>query len=212
MRLTSFLVAGLIGLSVAACDLASAQQSKKPFTVADDIEMALFGDSRQTVRFSPDGNYVAVYSQRARLDLNRVEDSLRFYRSQDVEDFLKHFDESQPPSPVWVMNRSSKEGPIINDWRWLADSSGVAFLQSAAGGNRCLVFADLRKKTVEPLTLPMEMVKDFDIRDRRHYVYTADDSAGREKWQAQREAEHQAPAVVGTGRSLWQLLFPDESK
>src|SRR5260370_17385678 len=135
MGLTAFFVAGLMGLSVAACDLASAQQSKKPFAVADDIDLALFGDSRQTVRFSPDGNYVAVYSQRGRLDLNHVENSLRFYRSRDVKNFLEHSDESQQPSPVWVVNRSHKEGTVINDWRWLADSSGVAFRGPTAGGD-----------------------------------------------------------------------------
>ena len=113
---------------------------------------------------------------RGRLDLNSVEDSLRFYRSADIEDFLKHSDESNPPSPVWIVNCSGQEGPIINsDWRWLADSSGVAFLERTSGGNQRLVLADLRKKTIEPLTSATETVRDFDIRDRQHYVYTVAD-------------------------------------
>ena len=95
--------------------------------------------------FSPDGNYFAVWTERGRLDLNRVDDSLRFYRSQDVEDFLKHPDASQPPSPVWVVDRSDTKGGSINDWRWLADSSGVAFIGHTNENNQ-LVLADFGQK------------------------------------------------------------------
>jgi len=52
------------------------------------------------------------------------------------------------------------------------------------------------------------MVKSFDIRDRQHYVYTAADSTEGEG----RKAELQTPAVVGTGRSLIELLFPDDPR
>ena len=68
-----------------------AQQTRRPFTVADEIGLTLFGDpsvGASEVHFSPDGNYFVVYSQRGHLDLNRVEDSLRFYRSQDVKNLL----------------------------------------------------------------------------------------------------------------------------
>ena len=192
--------------------IASAQQGKKPFTVADEVGLAHFGDpygvQAEAVQFSPDGNYFAVDTERGRLDLNCVEDSLRFYRSQDVASFLKYFDVSEPPSPVWVVNRSHKEGPIIKDWRWLADSSGVAYIEKNSESKQQLVLADLRKKSLELLTSQIEMVKSFDIRDRQHYVYTAADSTEGEG----RKAELQTPAVVGTGRSLIELLFPDDPR
>jgi len=91
--------------------VASARQAKKPFTVSDEIGLTLFGDSNggtPEVHFSPDGNYVAVWTERGRLDLNRVEDSLRFYRSEDIKNFLEHPDESRPPSPVWIVNLREK--------------------------------------------------------------------------------------------------------
>ena len=54
----------------------NAQETKKPFTVVDDIGLTLFhnpnGDSMDSVLFSPDGNYFAVYSQRGRLDVGRL--------------------------------------------------------------------------------------------------------------------------------------------
>jgi dipeptidyl aminopeptidase/acylaminoacyl peptidase len=199
-------VVSLIGT---ASPIASAQQTKKPFTVADDIGITLFrtvGEPPKSVGFSPDGDYFAVYSERGRLGLNRLEDSLRFYRTQDVADFLKHSNESQPPSPVWILNRFDKEGPIIKDWRWLPDSSGVTFLEGVVG-SRHLVLADLRKRKTETLTSARETVKDYDMRDRQHYVYT---TAGTTPVQKMPEEERQPAAIVGTGRSLYELIFPNE--
>ncbi len=95
-----------------------AQETKRPFTVTEEIGLTLFGDpngGKPEVYFSPDGNYFAVWTERGRLDLDRSEDSLRFYRSQEVENFLAHSSESQPPSPVWVVNRSDKKGSIIKN-------------------------------------------------------------------------------------------------
>src|SRR5437660_1989788 len=183
-------IAGLLCLSGSIC---TAQHAKKAFTIADEIGVKHFGDPytghAETVRLSPDGNYFAVDTERGRLDLNRVEDSLRFYRSQEVKNFLEHFEVSRPPLPVWVVNRYEAEGPVINDWRWLADSTGVAFLERTAGGKRQLVVADLRKQLIETLTSDMETIDTFDIGDREHYVYTVRDTAEQKK----RNAERQGP-------------------
>jgi dipeptidyl aminopeptidase/acylaminoacyl peptidase len=159
------------------------------------------------VRFSPDGKYFAVYTERGRLEQNAVEDCLRFYRSQDVENFLEGSDLSQPPSAVWIVNRSDKEGPVISGWRWLPDSSGVAFLEGGGDlGERRLVLADLRTKKVETLTSRTERVEDFDIRDREHYVYTVTNPAPAKKLRLERHAA----AMVGTDRSLVDLILPVE--
>src|SRR6266853_4789661 len=192
------------------CD---AQQTKRPFTVADEIGLTLFVDpdgDLAEVHFSPDGNYFAVWSERGQLELNLVEDSLRFYRSEDIKNFLEHSDGSEP-SPVWTVNRSGKQGPVINQsfppWQWLADSSGVAFLENHFDlDQQRLVLADLRKRTIDPLTAETEVVEGFDINDRHHYVYMVADRTERAKMQAER----QAPAIVGTGRSLFELLLPDD--
>src|SRR5712672_1636011 len=147
---------------------------KKPFTVADEIGLTLFvspqGGEPQ-LSFSPDGTYFAVWSERGRLDLNRVEDSLRIYRSEEIQRFVENRKASQP-SPVWVVRRStSKERTIINKWRWLADSSGIAFLERSANGELQLALASLREKKVEILTSTPEGIASFDVLDRNHYVY-----------------------------------------
>ena len=186
-----------------------AQETKKTFTVADEIGLTLFGTPKggpPDVRFSPNGNYFVVWTERGRLDLNCPEDSLRFYRSQDIRKFLESSYESQPPSPVWVVKRCTEnEGPIITHWRWLSDSGGVAFLERVAGGGQRLVLADLRRKTVEPLTSRTDTIKSFDIRDRQHYVYTVTDPGG---W-AKLDAERRGPETVGTDRTLYELLLPE---
>ena len=208
-KLTSLLLSGFLCFSGAAPTIASTRQDKKPFTVTDDIEIALFrvvGAFPNTLRlFSPDGNYFAVYTERGRLDRNCVEDRLRFYRTREVEEFVEHSQLSPPPSPVWVLTRSGKEGPIINDWRWLPDSSGVAFLEGGSiFGDKSLVLADLRRKRIERLTSVAEKVTDFDIRDRKHFVYTVTASSLLQKPSGKGQA-----SIVGTGRSISQLLFPD---
>jgi len=209
LKIILFLIVVTTCLIDTGSTIVSAQQVKKTFTLADEIGLAHFGDpymvQAEMVRFSPDGNYFAVDTERGDLNLNRVEDSLRFYRSQDVKDFLDHSTELRLPSPVWVVNRSDKKGPVIKGWRWLADSNGVAFVESTTGGNRHLVLANLREKTVEQLTSTKGMVNDFDVRDRNHYVYTVAGWPEKEK----RQAERQGPAIVGTGRTLYELVFPD---
>jgi len=213
-RVNSFLYLASI-LIVASCfvlalTLCDAQQARKPFTVADDIGLVNFqppyGGCRP-VQVSPDGSYFVVYTDRGRLDLNRPEDSLRFYRCRDVVDFLEHSGDRQPPSPAWVVSLSTdREGPIIDDCRWLSDSSGVAFLERTAGGTRRLVLAYLKKRNVQSLTSATGVYKAFDARDRQHYVYIVADSAERQKSRAERKA----PAIVATGRSLFPLLWPDD--
>lgn len=188
----------------------TAQQAKKPFTVSDEIGLVEFGEPfmwrAKALRVSPDGNYLAVDTERGRLEMDRPEDTLRFYRIKDIETFLDHGGELPLPSPVWIVTLSTDcEGPIIKEWRWLADSSGVAFLQRVHNGHHRLVWADIRSRRLESLTSATEIIRGFDVRDRQHYIYLVADETEGKKWQTERHGA----AVVGTGRSLMELLFPD---
>lgn len=190
---------------------ASTQTTRRLFTVSDDIGFVHFAGTfdreSDAIHFSPDGLYFAVDTERGRLDLNCVEDSLRFYRSADVAKLLENPIGPPPPSPLWVVTScSAHQGPSISHWRWLADSTGVAFLERAASGNEVLVIADLRKKKSESLTPATEMVEAFDIRDRQHYVYAVRDSGEHEKLRVER----QSPVTVGSDHQLSQLLFPGD--
>src|ERR1700721_2519164 len=96
-RIISFLVAGFLCLNGLA---SRAQETKRLFTATDEIGLTLFGNQYkgQSVRFSPDGNYFVAYTEHGRLDLNCLEDSLRFYSSREVERFMRLSDESRKPS------------------------------------------------------------------------------------------------------------------
>ena len=216
MKLLCSHIIAFIFLIGSASQIAPAQQTRKPFTITDEIGLTLFG-GRSKVLFSPDGNYFVVWTERGRLDLDRVEDSLRFYRSQDVEQFVKHSDESQSPSPVWIVDRADTNGESIHDCRWLTDSSGVAFIGHASEGAQLvvgdqLILASLRTKVIEPLTSATEVVEAFDVHDRDHYVYTAFDRNEQDTMQQKARAEAHAAAMVGTGHSLKQLLFPGDER
>jgi dipeptidyl aminopeptidase/acylaminoacyl peptidase len=193
---------------------ASTKTTKRPFTVVDDIQLAVFGGtsgSDDPLVFSPDRAYFVVETERGRLDLNRPEGSLRFYRCKDVAYFLKAPNPHQTPSPLWVVNRSTdREGRIIKKWRWLPDSSGVAFLERLpnAPNSYQLVLADVRKRTFERLTPATQAVDEFDIRDREHYVYTAAEIVSLEKVSKQ----HVVPSTIGTGHSLSELLLPNDAR
>ena len=199
----------LLCLVACSSDLTFGQH--RPFTIAEEIKLWLFQNVEQpNPRFSPDSKYVAVYGEHGRLDLNRPESLLRFYRNDEVADFVKHLDKSQPPLPFWEIKLSTdKEGHIIQDWRWLPDSSGVVFLQRINGEQR-LVIAQLRTKKIEELASGAKNIKEFDIRDRRNFVYTAADPIEVRKHQVERDAERHAAAIVGTGRSLGELIMPDD--
>ncbi len=187
--------------------MALAQQAMQVFRVKDGIELTTLNSG--DVRFSPDSNYFVVYTERGRLDLDRCENSLRFYRSEEVKDFLENSDQTKISAPVWVVSlATSKTCSTINDWRWLANSSGVAFLQRGQAETQSLVLADLNNHTVEHLSSPTEAIRDFDIRDRKHFVYTVTDPAQRQKGQAERGE----PLIVATGRDFWHLFFPDEER
>jgi len=192
--------------------------ARHPFTLADGIGLTYFGGPEAwtldevlgdgVVRFSPDRNYFAVRTDRGDLGRNRVEETLRFYRSEDVENFLATSDAAPRPVPVWVATVHGRSR-IIAEWRWLSDSTGVAFLELTADGSRRLMIADVRKKMIEPLTSARERVGEFDIRDRQHYVYTAVNPVAERQ---NTERVDKEPSSVGTGRSLPELLFPNETR
>jgi dipeptidyl aminopeptidase/acylaminoacyl peptidase len=202
-------VCAILSLFAMGAYAKSRSPSLRDFGVIDEIGIAHFGDpytgQAAEIAFSPDRRYFAVNTERGRLEVNRPEGSLRIYRSADVLKFLKSEESASPAEPVWIVIRSTDvQGPIIKHWRWLADSSGIAFLESAPQDTNRLVLADLRSKTIETLSPLGRAVDAFDIRDARNYVYVLASN----EYLVRAQAEELAAAIAAAGRPLAELLFP----
>ena len=186
------------------------QAAKRPFTVADDIAVSHFGgrtslDDDPFV-FSPNHRFFAVYTEHGRLDLSYPESILRVYRTEDIIRILKGRQSMTEPSPLWEIRKSTyRHGPIVTRVRWLRDSSGVAFLAKTASGNNQLLLADLRTKHIRDLTRDDQYVISFDIRTQHNFVYTALTPSPK------KVPGPTGSAIVGTGKDLFSLMFPEDS-
>ena len=200
------LAVSILFLVTGSCVFAA---TSRIFTVADEIGVAHFGDPylgavAEAIAWSPDRKSFAVLTERGRLDLNCVEDTLSIYRAGEIEAFLKRPDVRHVPAPIWSIRVTADNGPVITQWRWLADSSGIAYLQRGVHGAKRLVLADLRKRSNEALSPRTGRVTSFDIRDRTHFVFTLAD----EGLMDQARKERSAVSIVATGRRMSDITFP----
>lgn len=183
-------------------------QAVGPFTVADGIGLAHFPDESSETLWAPNGRYVAIQpAERGVLKRNLVEDELRVYDVAALRMYVSHPDQSRAPKPILDLRESTyKEGPLISQLQWLPDSSGLSFLLKTAKGNNELVDVGLRDTRPRALSLKGQDVTTFDVRDSTHYAYTVfTPSIGVEA-----EGGHSWTNMVGTGRPIYDLMFPDD--
>jgi hypothetical protein len=200
-----------VTLLVATCISLSA--ASEPFTVSVEIGLATFdspcSETREKVVVSPDKKYFFVYSERGRLDLNRVEGSLRVYRTTDLVHYVHAGSDVRRPVPTWtIRDVSSAEGPVFSHCRWLLESEAVVYLRRLPNGHHQIAFADIAKHVVRYLTPANQPVTDFDIRDAKNYAYTVQDQEPR----LRRAAELRAIAIPVNGRMIDSLIFPESSE
>src|SRR6266853_175709 len=201
-------------LVVGLClDVVTTGASARPFAAADDVGLALFeygahGVSGGVIKYSPDGRFFAVVTERGRLDLNAPEDTIWVFRIQDVRRFAQHPQSGNAPTALLLAQMTTdRDGPLIDHVRWLTDSSAIAFT-AVRKSARCkfhqLFIADIKTRTLKTLTPEDEDVGEFDIRSDSRYVYEVNAPV---LLAAQKEDER--PARTLTGQSLWTTVFPD---
>jgi dipeptidyl aminopeptidase/acylaminoacyl peptidase len=186
---------------------------QRPFTAKDDVGLALFeyagrGAPGGVIKYSPDTKYFATVTERGRLDLNAPEDTIWVFTIEDVQRFVRHPDHGEPPTPLPLVRvASDRDGPLIENVRWLADSSGIAFTtpkKSSCCKFHQLFVADIRTHAVKALTPEDQDVGEFDIRSDSRYVYEV-----KAPVRLTAPEEEPQPTVALTGKSLWTMLFPD---
>lgn len=204
-------VAAALWLSV----LGNGFAQRRPFTVEDDIGLAHFGDLYsgvgQSLAVSPDHSRMAAFVEYGSIQDNRLHDELRIYDMGELRKFLDDKPSQSPPSPIWTLqeatNSNGNNGTLISNLRWLDDSSGVAFLLRNGSGLRQLMLADIRQRSVIPLTAEARSVSSFEIRDRNHYVFTL---------LSEGESSHTvsmgAAETAAEGQTVFDLAFPEEMK
>src|SRR5262249_37122243 len=117
----------------------------------------------------------------------------------------------QAPAPFpLVQVIGGKNGPLIEQVRWLTDSSGIAFTQlvkSARSEFHRLFLADINTHAVKPLTPEDQDTGEFDIRSPNRFVYSV--SAPTSVVPAK---EPERTAVALTGKSFWSIIFPNTTQ
>src|SRR5437016_505589 len=106
MRLAAFFIPFSLFL------LCSSASGQRPFTVKDDVGIALFeyagrGAAGGVIKYSPDRQYFAVVTERGRLDLNTPEDMIWLFRLEDVQRFVQHPERGVIPTPLPLVQIAS---------------------------------------------------------------------------------------------------------
>lgn len=182
--------------------------AQQPFSIADDVALADFGDLSYNGRvraltYSPDRKLVAVNVGRGLPAENLVAGEMRIYSVEALHAFSRRR-AGQPPAALWTLQYATcKSGPIIQDVRWAADSSGFGFRLKRRNGSLQLMYGDLGTHHVRSLSADEQDVTAFDLVDKDHYVYAVRSS---DIWKS--IPSRTEPAVDVTGLPLSQWAFP----
>jgi hypothetical protein len=164
-------LAGAVGVAQLGRTSGLKDSTERHFTVEDDIEMSLFQGG---VRFSPDGRYFLVVTERGLLKQNAPEDTISIWSSLEVEKYLQAPRTHAPHPVVEVHMATYKDGPIITGVQWLQDSSAIAYTAATENGNYRLFRTRISDRKTEPLTPYLENVTGFAFQgDTYVYAVTA---------------------------------------
>lgn len=189
--------------------------AKRPFTVRDDIEFAQFGDpflgDKDRIIPSPEGDKVIVHTTRGSLKDDSVRDELRVYDIARIRRFVDSPQRIKSLEPVWKVEEAVSSpdnlSSVITSIRWFRTGTGFAFLLETREGEKRLVIARLRNRSLETITPASQNVLAFDIRDESHLVYCVAAAGGAQG----KSPDRRSPVSVGTGRSLYDLAFGEET-
>jgi dipeptidyl aminopeptidase/acylaminoacyl peptidase len=167
LLLLLIVVANLITMSAVASGPGA---TKRAFTPADDVGLAQFPTEEikgGPIKFSSDGRYFAVITERGLLAENAPEDTIWVFETKAVQEYLQDDQNRNMPAPVpLVRMATAKDAPIIKQMRWLSDSRRIAFLAVKRSDNLefyQLSVADVTTHSVKTMTPDDQNVDDFDI-------------------------------------------------
>lgn len=197
----------------AACLLPSAALAgKRPYTVADSIALADFVAPRlkyhqmtPRVMASPDGSQHLAVTVRGDVASGRRVASLLVFDAVQVRKAFAA--KAQAPAPrlaaTWA---SASNVEPVSDWRWSSDGRHLLFIGADDQGVRGLLRVDLASGAQTRLTPQTQDVAGYDERNGR-IVYLA--QAPMPEDEINRASGPDLPdTVIGTGKSILQMIFP----
>jgi dipeptidyl aminopeptidase/acylaminoacyl peptidase len=208
---SAWVIGFVAALAITVCG-ASAGQGQRRFQVRDSIEMARFAEPGL---LSPDERYIATLTERGRIEQNSTEATIWLFDTSALRRAINQSDHAALKPAVLVRMAASinggggvlGHGAIISRLMWESDSNSLLFLGCDARENRQLFRVSLRDHKLTALSLPAQDVIDYAALGN-HIAYLAGPDVAPEKaWWSN---DPSAPdIVVGSGRSLWEILFPN---
>jgi hypothetical protein len=182
-------------------------EAKRSFTVRDDIEMVEFVDSFQTalrspIKYSPDGRYFAVVTERGLVEKNIVEDTIWVFSTSEITAALAGSSSVPSSSPVSLLKVTAPKAPAIYFAKWMADSSGIAFIEMGTNGFHQLFEINVKDRHLRRLSNANHDVTSFDIQGS-HVMYSAVSALA----QAKEPEDTLGSVTVGTGLDLMHLVL-----
>lgn len=197
-------------LSLLACGGFAAAER---FTVGDAIEMTVFELQPSldgVAMVSPDGRRLAVLTERGNLRESVVESTIWIWDCAAVRQSLRTPDGPAPTALPLVSIKSRDGGrDAVLDVKWQDDSSGLVFLRKTAEGRHQLWKATIADRSASPISDPSQDLGALGAFDVRHgnAIYAVRSPLIEERIQV----EQSKPAMVGSGHSISELLFPSDA-
>jgi dipeptidyl aminopeptidase/acylaminoacyl peptidase len=150
-----------------------AQVQKRPFTVADSIELTTIVDpdngdepTRPVTgapgKRSPDGRFYAVIVMKGDVIHNTIDYRLLIYETKNLQ--------QRPAEVLRMTSTSSRAG--ISRIRWLSDSRRIAFLGERAQQTTQLYVVDTLTRRLRQLTNEPNLIVDYDLtQDGASWIY-----------------------------------------
>lgn len=213
-KLARLMVAG----TVIACVAGQAEASCRGMSVRDMISVTRFispyYQGRGSVTVSPDGKYVSVVTQAGDLSRDEVVDEMLVWKMGDIARWIVAGDGGSRPEPfiaVAVRSPNTFQGGVvpiglIRDVRWGMDSKEIYFRARKPGVRGFGLYRIGLGGNETLLSAPDQDVRNYDIKGRE-MVYEA--AAATREVRARVAAKEDArPYFVGSGHTLYNLLFP----
>lgn len=197
--------AGLLAALTTDICGASDGEGQRRFQVRDSIEMAQFAEPGL---MSPDEHYIATVTKRGRIEQNVTEATIWLFDTDAVRQAINQLHPKAVEPTLLVRMSASVNGcGVLTRLTWESGSDRLLFLACNGSENRQLFRVNLLDHTLTVLSLPTQDVVDYAISGTRIVYLAGPDVAPEKAWWSNDPSA--ADIVVGSGRSIWETLFPN---